>query len=131
MTNSVAQHLADQQVGYWDPDGAYPASPELPPIFAKRFPPNTADQAFTVTAYTVQETVSSPVETWRIQIRTRSPYDADPLADQAKRCLAGARLQTWGNLTIQACVHLSTSQLGLDTKDRDERSDNYQITLLR
>ena len=132
VIDAVAACLDDAGIGYWNPTGTYPAQPEKPPVYGKRLPAKSPSTAVAVNVYGVEVSPdpNQPVETFRIQIRTRKAGVADDLADTILSRLHGSHHEKWGALTIQRCRHTSTAQLGLDTAGLDERTDNYQLEVL-
>lgn len=132
VVDAVASRIDQAGLGYWNPAGAYPAAPERPPVYGKRFPPKAPQTAVSVNAYSIQVSPDphQPVETIRVQVRTRKPGTADPLADSILTLLHGKHHEQWGALRVQRCRHLSTAQLGVDTADLDERTDNFELEIL-
>lgn len=132
VANAVGQHLADEGVAFFDVDGNYPPKPGLPPVFIKRFPAHAPDEAVTLTVYS-DTTALNPEDNVRIlniQVRSRAPFDADPLADQLRAALETQQAM-WGDLYVMSCHRVSVGQLGIDNNDLDERSDNYMIATRR
>lgn len=134
VTVAVMTRLHDREVAWWPGslDGAYPKQPPRTPVFAKRLPA-TPPEALAVATYglDLQPDPQDPSEVFRIQVRSRAPYDADPPADQALAALHGQHHQVWAGIRVQRCRHLSTAQLGADpSTGLDERTDNYEIEVL-
>lgn len=136
VIDAVASTTDQAGLGFWNPHGTYPNNPNVPPIYAKRFPPKAPDNALTINAYGIQVSPdpNQPVETIRVQVRSRAKNTAslvvDDIADPILTLLHGAHHQKWGALTIQRCQHLSTAQLGVDAAGLDERTDNYQLEII-
>ena len=132
ILDAVASRIDAAGLGYWNPTGAYPALPERPPVYGKRFPPKAPQTAVSVNVYGIHVSPDPnlDVEVFRLQVRTRAPINADPLADRILTLLHGKHHEQWGALKIQRCQHLSTAQLGVDTESLDERTDNYQVEVL-
>ena len=132
IENAVGARLNSTGVAYWNPTDAYPEVLAVPPAFRKRFPPRAPATALLITAYDLDVSVdpNQPLRAYRLQIRSRAPFDANPLADDALEVLHGFHHQVWGNLNIQRCRHYSSSQLGADSQGNDERSDNYILDIL-
>lgn len=133
VIDAVCTRLDAAGVAYWPgPDGTYPKTPPRTSAFAKRLPATPA-QALAVTAYDVELTPDpeDTVEVFRVQVRSRAPYDADPTADAALAILHGQHHQEWAGIRVQRCRHLSTAQLGADpSTGLDERTDNYELEVL-
>ncbi|RTE47892.1 hypothetical protein [Actinobaculum sp. 352] len=132
VIDAVATRLATAHIAAWDgPDRPLPDN-GLPPVFVKRLQA-TPDTAFAVNVYnmTLSPDPSLPGQVAYVQIRTRAPYDADPLADMAAAALHGVHAESWtGTVRVGRCRHLSTAQLGADPDTLlDERTDNYEIHL--
>lgn len=129
IIDAVCWQLNDQKVGFWPGANApYPKKPPLPPVYAKRLQATSGScLAVSVYDYSAPQPGSATI-TARVQIRTRAPYTADPLADQALNALHGAHHQEWHGLRVERCIHTSTAQLGIDEAGLDERTDNYEIT---
>lgn len=131
VINAVATRLHDTGVGYWPgPEGTYPDTPQARSIYAKRLPPKPAE-AYAVTAYGLTTTPDPDVTSYtvRVQVRSRAPYDADPMGDDALNSLHGLHHQEWAGLHVDRCQHLSTAQLGADSAGLDERTDNFELTI--
>ena len=128
----IAQRLADTDVAYFNPTGNYPTTTSRPPIFLKRFPAHAPHKALSVIVYADEESLN-PADDVRIlhfQVKARAPYDADPLADQAKAALTAIQTH-WGDLYVSSCIRTSFAQLGADQDNVDMRSDNYQLITTR
>ena len=132
VNDAVASRIDEAGLGFWNPTGAYPKDPSVPPIFGKRLPATASGEAIAVNTYsiTVSPNPNQPVETVRVQVRCRAPVVADTLADTILGVLHGAHHEQWGPLIIQRCAHISTAQLGLDVNGLDERTDNYELEIL-
>lgn len=133
VIDAVCTRLDTAGVAYWPgPDGSYPKTPPRRPAFAKRLPA-TPPEALAVATYglDLQPDPQDPSEVFRVQVRSRAPYDADPPADQALAALHGQHHQVWAGIRVQRCRHLSTAQLGADpSTGLDERTDNYELEVL-
>ena len=132
VIDAVATRLDTAGVGYWPgPTGTYPTTLPRTPVYAKRFPA-TPPEAFSVSVYSLDLTPDpdDPTEVFRVQVRSRAPYDADPHADEALQALHGQHNAVWAGVRVERCRHLSTAQLGADTAGLDERTDNYELEVL-
>lgn len=131
---AVMTRLSDSGVAWWPGsiDGAYPTTPPRTPVYAKRIPASSPE-ALAVSVYQLdlQPDPEDPTEVFRVQVRTRAPFDADPTADEALAALHGAHRQQWAGVRIERCRHLSTAELGADpATSLDERTDNYELEVL-
>ena len=132
VVDAVATRLNELGLGYWDTSSTYPKTPPRTPIYGKRYATGTPTAAIAVTAYNVTLPTNPDLhtETIRVQVRCRNVGNADLIADPIVNAIHGQHHQTWGPLTIQRCIHISTAQLGADTQNMDERTDNYELEIL-
>ena len=90
---------------------------------------NTPEQAVGVRVYGLADSRDSGVRGRRVQVRYRGPRGAPQGADR----LAALGTPTLENLSrvggISGVTHLSMAPMGADDNGRDERTDNYIITL--
>ncbi|QPK81116.1 hypothetical protein G7Y41_08765 [Schaalia sp. ZJ405] len=131
VIDAVGTYLTGVGIAFWPgTDGEYPESLTKPPVFAKRLPP-TPVEAVAINAYSREQSPNPGDNTIRVcfQVRTRAPYDADPLADAVVHALHGLHHQTCADLTFDRVRHLSTAQLGLTDTGADERTDNFEALL--
>ena len=100
--------------------------------------PTTPDQVVTVKAYQdpIPADPGDVTRLVRVQVRVRQAANstvptANATAETVMRSLLGHGLHLAPGLPTARVTHLSTAQLGVDDKGRDERTDNYQITTTR
>lgn len=126
MVKALCFVLASRAGWAWAPTGQY--EPEDVAVFYGAL--GTApDRAVGVTPYAPSDDLETGLAVRRVQIRHRgapySPSDADDLADTTFAALQGmARVAG-----ISLVVRVSSVRLGADGNGRQERTDNYQITL--
>ena len=106
--------------------GTTTATPGAPFIAAKRVPP-TPDVAIGVTVYLATDSLLT--HTRRAQFRFRGapndPFGPDRIADQVFRLLH----MRHHDGHVSRISRESIASLGMDGNKRDERTDNYDITL--
>ena len=132
VLGAVGARIDEVGAGFWQPSGAYPQTPPRPPVYGKRFPVDAPDTAISLNVYGVEVGVDpkQPTRKYRVQVRCRAPLVADPLADTIMGFLHGAVRETWGEVRVQLCHHVSTAQMGVDENSLDERTDNYEIEVV-
>lgn len=132
LIDAVGSYLNEVGTIFYTPDGVYPTTLTVPPAYAKRIPVSAPSEAVALIVYDSEAPPTPHVcaYQYRLQVRVREPYDADPLADQIMRALVGTHNRFWGDVRVQTVSHLSTAQLGLDDSDLDERTDNYLLIVL-
>lgn len=121
---SLAQILADANVGLWTPGVAYPAGSTG--IFYGQIG-TTPNRAIGLTLYDTRDDLSGISGPRRVQARYRgepdAPTDADDLAQEVFDVFQGL-MRVSG---IHLIRRLSSAQLGIDGSRRRERADNYEI----
>lgn len=127
ILEAVATRLKEAGVAEWDGmNTPVPEGDDRVRVWAKHYPPVTP--SLTVNVYSIKVPAHGEADTtYRVQIRTRAPHNADPLADKALQALDDIHHQEWAGVPVARCRHISTAQLGLDGQT-DERTDNYEIT---
>ncbi|MCD4558226.1 minor capsid protein [Schaalia sp. lx-100] len=129
VIDAIGTILTQAGVAFWPGfDGEYPASTQLPFVYAKRLPPDEA-KALAINVYARENNISTGSTTVRVQVLCRCPREADTVADRVFDALHGLHHQHKGALRLARIRHISTAQLGLSPGGMDERSDNYEITL--
>lgn len=120
LSRHLAGLLADAGIGTTTPTAGHPF------IAAKRIPA-TPDTAIGVTVYLATDQLLE--NTRRVQFRFRGapedPFGPDRLADDVFRLLH----MRHHDGHISRIVRESIAPLGIDGNKRDERTDNYEITL--
>ena len=120
LSRHLAQVLADAGIG------STTATPGAPLIAAKRLP-HDPDVGIGVTVYLADDALL--LNTRRVQFWFRGaphdPFGPDRLADRVFRLLH----MTHHDGHIARITRASFALLGVDGNARDERTDNYEITL--
>lgn len=129
LVTAVNQILHTASVGVWRPTGAVYSAAEVAIFYGPIG--STPDRAIGVTCYTqtdYPDPDSGQADRY-VQVRCRGarglPNGADILADAVFAALHGV-YQTAG---IARIVRTSTAPLGADENARQERTDNYQVTI--
>lgn len=130
----LAQMLDDHGAGTWRPTGAYQPGDLTPIVYGSV--PASPDRVITLRAYDVDHdpTLSDSVQ--GLQVRTRSPR-ADPLAmdddaDAVFDVLHGLdHVELSTGVLIVLGERRSSTPMGRDKNEREERSDNYYLTVHR
>lgn len=134
----LAEHLAAQGVGSWNPAGIYTAGQAG--IYIAAMPPGDEDgpdldRAIVLTDYDPNGGNTSGDVMPRVQVRCRGlrndPFSAIDLAAAVRAELEGLSHVTWGQVEVSGINHISGVPLGVDGNDRHERSDNYDIQARR
>jgi hypothetical protein len=96
--------------------------------------PSTPDRAVSMTLYTVEDTAGTD-SIMGLQLRFRGPANNRSavlnIIDQAFDALHGVEHTTWGGIPIVRVDHRSGAELGPDSSNRVEHSENYYIKLIR
>lgn len=141
LVSCLAQHLEDQGVANWDPDGTYAKTDTG--IWLKTIPSAAGDKAYALSFYLVDDEPTDPddgawVSLGGLQVRsrgTKDPVVADDLDDEVFCVLHGARglLLGQGPAAIHvALIHRqSRADLGADDLGRFEVTSNYYLQLSR
>lgn len=127
LTLVIAGWLHTADVGVWRPDGPPYTASEVGifygPIGA------TPDRALGVTVYGTDDDVALGTAIRWVQVRARGargrPDGADVLAGDVFHVLHGVHARDG----ISRARRISSAQLGPDDNGRQERTDNYEITL--
>lgn len=125
----LAQYLDANGVGVYKPTG-YLASDTG--IFLKGLP-DAPDRAISITTYATSDMVKIAQTTVRVQLWLRgvpnNTLDVDDLGDQLFALLQGMENRDFGSAHVIQAYRISSGQLGTDTNNRSQRSDNYQFDL--
>lgn len=125
VVNAFCALLAEEGVGSWQPDGAYPASAQRP-IFVGTMP-TTPDRLIVVTPYTVSEEAgSTKVQGFQVRCRgTRDMRDVEDTADDVRMAVHGLRDVQLGPAEFALLWRQSHATLGQDANGRWEASSNF------
>lgn len=101
-------------------------------IFLKGLP-DAPDRAISLTTYATQDMVKIAQTTVRVQVWLRgipnNTLDVDDLGDAIFALLQGMENRDFGTAHVIQAFRISSGQLGTDTNNRSQRSDNYQFDL--
>lgn len=128
----LAQHLADNGIGVWRPDGPAYTADETGILI--RAIPSSPDRIITLAAYPVTGYVGLADITVGVQMRLRGgtdPRDCDDLADAIFDLLDSASGLTLGGIAVVQMYRQSYASLGADANGRWERSENYYADAMR
>lgn len=132
LTTAVAELLAANKVGQWQPSGAYPTT-SLPAIFISVMPPSP-DRAIVLTAYPVTAGAQGEDSTVGLQVRTRwsgaHPDPVNNLDEQVYQLLHNLTGHI-GPVPVTHCLLQSGASLGQDEAKRWSRSANYYLSIPR
>lgn len=127
VVTSVNQILAAAGVGVWRPTGPAYLATEVGIVYGPL--PAAPDRAIGVTCYTQTDNPENGLADRYVQVRCRGakglPNGADLIADAVFAALHGI-YRTHGFARV---VRTSTAPLGADTNARQERTENYHISL--
>lgn len=132
LLTGVAQLLAARSVAEWKPTGAYDAA-EIGIVLGV-----PTQQPISLVALAAYANVDSPAlsdSTVGLQVRVRGPNadptPADDLADAVFDVLQGFRGDLPNEVHVVYAKRTSTYPLGIDGNGRQERTDNYDLTVHR
>ncbi|THV26009.1 minor capsid protein [Glycomyces paridis] len=133
----IAEHLAAEGVGSWNPSGIY-ASGQIG-VFIAVMPPGPADgsgdRVIVLTDYDPNGGTSGGDTTPRLQVRCRGarndPLSVTVIKDAVRKALEGLDAVQFGEVTVSGINHVSGTPMGIDANQRHERSDNYEIQARR
>jgi hypothetical protein len=134
----IAERLAAQGVGTWNPNGVYTSGQTG--IYIAVMPPGDAsnsawDRAIVLTDYDPNGSNSSGDVAPRVQVRCRGlrndPFSAIDLAAAVRDAIDGLEHVTFGSVEVSGINHISGVPMGIDGNHRHERSDNYDIQARR
>jgi hypothetical protein len=134
----LAERLAAQGVGAWNPAGVYAAGQAG--IYIAVMPPGNEadsgrDRAIVLTDYDPNGGNSSGDVAPRVQVRCRGlrndPFSAIDLAAAVRDAIDGLAHVTFGSVEVSGVNHISGVPMGIDGNHRHERSDNYDIQARR
>ncbi|GGN86392.1 hypothetical protein GCM10010112_67910 [Actinoplanes lobatus] len=133
LLTGLAEHLADADIGTWDPTGTSYADDDT--AIAIRAIPDQPDRLVTITAYPVGTNLPGLADhRTGVQIRLRAgpdPRDCDDLADAVFDALDGASGLVWGDIPVVSVSRTSYTSLGQDGSRRWERSENFFVDAMR
>lgn len=131
LLTGVAQHLAASGVAVWKPSGTY-TSVEVGIVLGvpTQSPPSLV--ALAIYRNTDHPALSDSVVGLQVRVRgsDADPRKADDLADAVFNALQGLRA-TVNGIRISYAKRDSTFPLGIDGSGRQERTDNYSLTVHR
>jgi hypothetical protein len=126
----LAQYVSDAGVGIYRPAGGYLASDTA--IVIKGLP-DAPDRAISLTSYATTDMVKINQTSVRVQFWFRgipnNTLDVDDLADALFELIQGMENRDFGTAHVIQAYRVSSGQLGIDTNNRSQRSDNYQFDL--
>ena len=125
----LAQYISDNSVGVCKTTG-YVATDTG--IFLKGLP-DAPDRAISITSYATSDMVKIAQTTVRVQFWLRgipnNVLDVDDLGDALFALIQGMENHDFGTAHVIQAYRISSGQLGTDTNNRSQRSDNYQFDL--
>lgn len=126
----LAQYVSDGGAGIYRPAGGYVDTDTA--IVLKQLP-DAPDRVISIMAYTTSDMVtitqtSVRVQFWFRGIRNDS-LDVDNLGDQVFGLIQGMTNRDFGTAHVIQAYRVGSGQLGIDTNNRSQRSDNYQFDL--
>lgn len=132
----LAEWLDAQGLGEWST--AQISAPTGPVISVNRLP-DQHDVSIMLTASPVTSDSHLSDSVVNVQVRTRSvaPREggrttgADNVSDPIFEALHNLRNVDIGGIWVERIDHIGGASMGADDKGRPERSDNYQLELLR
>lgn len=128
----IAEHLAAEGLGSWNPAGVY-TSGQVGIFIATM--PEAPDRCIVLTDYDPSGGNNSGDVTPRTQVRCRgNPYEplsAIDLASDIRDAIDGLAHVTFGGVEVTQINHSSGTPMGIDKNGRHERSDNYDIQARR
>lgn len=126
----LAQYVSDAGVGIYRPASPYLATDTG--IFLKGLP-DTPNRAISITTYATTDMVKIAQTGVRVQFWLRgipnNTLDVDDLGDALFELLQGMEHHDFGTAHVIQAYRVSSGQLGIDTGNRSQRSDNYQFDL--
>lgn len=131
LVTGIAELLAFEELGEWNPTGAY--DPDLPlPMITIRAVPDTPDRPLiTLSTYNVVSAMYWDDTVTGIQVRTRFPGQdprlVDELDDLIYRVLHGQAGTVLGGHRVSKLKQQSSASLGQDEHKRWARSSNYYL----
>lgn len=131
LLEGLAQLLDSATVAVWKPTGAY-TEDQVGIVIG--VPTQSPRSLVALAAYGNVDDASLSDSTVQVQMRLRSagadPGPADDLADEIFDALQGLRA-TLNGIAVVYAKRVSTYPLGLDGNGRQERTDNYDLTVHR
>lgn len=132
LLTGIAQVLALDGVGVWKPSGTY-AADEIGIVLG--VPTQDPPSLIAIAAYNAIDDPSLSDSTAQVQFRVRGPSadpgPADDLADGIFDSLQGRHGAVLNGITLVYARRTSTLPLGVDGNGRQERTDNYDLTVHR
>jgi len=137
LLTGIAEHLAAEGVGSWNPTGIYTAGQTG--IYLAIMPPGPADgsgdRAIVLTDYDPNGGTTGGDTAPRVQVRCRGlrndPLSVLAIKDGVRMALEGLDAVVFGEVTVSGINHVSGTPMGVDGNGRHERSDNYEILARR
>ena len=131
----VAWFLASEGVGIWNDDPRIPYTRDDVALTLKKLPPQP-DNAIAVEVYDQEDDIVLPGSTIYVQLMFRAAAggqrgDVDNIADAAFDALHGRHRFNAGSVRVARAYRISSAPLGADDNGREERSDNYALTVMR
>lgn len=135
LLTGLAEHLAANDVGLWQPDTPYDPAGTVPAIVLRSLP-DAPGRAIALSAYGDADRENAGLNdvTQAVQIRSRGttdPSDVEQIADAVWDLLHGAEMLTLGAVRTVKIYRRSTALLGTDTAGRWERTCNYYVMAAR
>lgn len=129
LLSGIAEYLGTQGVGTWRATGVYSAG-ETGIVLGLL--PQSPDAVISLAGYSVSDDATLSDSVMGVQVRTRTagldPRPTADLADAIFVALQGLGDVTLGGVRIQMIARQSWTQLGADSSQRQQRSDNYYVT---
>ena len=132
LLDGVAQTLTDDGVGVWRPEGPTYADDETV-IVVGAMPPSP-DNVICLNIYPVDDHRSRDVVTYGVQVRTRGGRDPRTvlnLDDAVFNALDGLAAVTFGDCTVSQMYRRSSTTIGRDGQEREERTSTYYVDASR
>lgn len=132
LLTGIAQRLDADDVAVWKPTGAY-TDQEIGIVLG--VPTQSPPSLIALAAYNNIDDPALSDSTVMLQVRTRGPNPdpvlADDLADAVFNTLHGLHGAIVNGVRIVYGKRTSTYPLGIDGSGRQERTDNYDLTVHR
>lgn len=128
----LAQHLDDNSVGTWRPDGSAYLAGET--AIVVRDIPDAPDRLITLATYPVTTIRGMQDVTIGVQFRIRGTPDprvCQDIADLVFELLDSSGFQMWADIRVSDVFRRSYASLGQDAKNRWEASHNYYADAMR
>ncbi len=127
LTVTVCEWLAAANVGVWRPDGPTYTGSETGIFYGPLEP--APDRAIGVTVYGTDDDVAVGTSTRWVQVRVRGARGRPEGADELAGVIFTALHRVHARAGVSRARRISSAHLGPDDNGRQERTDNYEITL--